>query len=90
MIVKFIKGGDKTRPEVWASSNLFALADNKKDSRRQKLKKLVKILKQRGVKSKIESFYILTSINVEAVCIDTDKANEAYFLLLASNGGIEI
>jgi len=88
MIVRFVKDASLVDGQ-WVSTNLFAIA-NERDSRRPKLKKLIKILKEHGIKSKIATFIPTHwTVLVDAVVIDQEESNEAFFIILA-NAGIEV
>jgi hypothetical protein len=90
MIVRFVKGIDKTQPDVWVSTNLFSTAGRRNDQKK-KLKLLVKVLKAHGIKSKIARIKPdgWNGLEASTVFIDHDEANEAFFIMVAANG-IEI
>ena len=86
MKVKFEKGIDKMRPEVWSSSNLFTVVGTR-DSRNKKLKLLKSKLNEHGIRCNIENFAPNNwTLKVRVVVIEPDEANEAFFLLLAADG----
>jgi hypothetical protein len=83
----FMKGIDKSHPNVWVSTNFFYRDNQRSPNVKANMKKISKVLKENGFKSKMCEFEPRGwGIRVHCVGVELDEADEAYFVLLTHDG----